>query len=63
MKDVDISIQEYNLLYSIFSFPNVFLTLASGFLIDYIGLKIIHFFIIPGGRISLFIFSLLVTFS
>ena len=63
MKDVGISIQEYNLLYSIFSFPNIFLTLASGFLIDHIGS---YFALLPfelGGRISIVIFSVLVTLS
>ena len=37
MADVNITIPEYNLLYSVFSLPNVFLTLASGFFIDIVG--------------------------
>ncbi|CAD8084472.1 unnamed protein product [Paramecium primaurelia] len=38
-QDLDISISNYNLLYSAFSFPNIFLTLIGGFIIDFLGVR------------------------
>ncbi|CAK74433.1 unnamed protein product (macronuclear) [Paramecium tetraurelia] len=38
-KDLDISISNYNLLYSAFSFPNIFLTLIGGIIIDFLGVR------------------------
>jgi hypothetical protein len=40
MKDVGLSSPQYNLLYSAFSFPNIFLTLAGGFMIDFLGFRV-----------------------
>ena len=37
MEDVGLSSTQYNLLYSAFSVPNIFLTLAGGFMIDFLG--------------------------
>ena len=37
MNDVGVTSPQYNLLYSAFSFPNIFLTLAGGFMIDFLG--------------------------
>ncbi|CAD8068369.1 unnamed protein product [Paramecium primaurelia] len=38
-QDLDISISNYNLLYSAFSFPNIFLTLIGGLIIDFLGVR------------------------
>ena len=59
MKEVGITLTEFNALYSIFSLPNIFLTLAGGCLIDYIGTNNLY----EGGRKSLVIFASLVTLS
>jgi MFS family permease len=39
MTDLQISNPQYNLLYSAFSFPNIFLTLVGGFMIDFLGVR------------------------
>lgn len=36
-EDVGLNNTQYNLLYSAFSIPNIFLTLAGGFMIDFLG--------------------------
>ena len=52
MNDLMISSTKYNLLYSAFSFPNIFLTLAGGLMVDYLG-----------DRKCLFLFTFGVTIS
>ncbi|CAK59984.1 unnamed protein product (macronuclear) [Paramecium tetraurelia] len=39
-QDLDISISKYNLLYTAFSFPNIFLTLIGGMIIDVLGIRV-----------------------
>ncbi|CAD8099178.1 unnamed protein product [Paramecium sonneborni] len=41
-KDLDISITNYNLLYSAFSFPNIFLTSIRGLIIDFLGVRFLE---------------------
>jgi len=41
MQEVNLTYTEYNLMYSVFSLPNIFLTFAGGFLIDHIGILIL----------------------
>lgn len=36
-EDLDITTSQYNLLYTAFSFPNIFLTLIGGLIIDFLG--------------------------
>ena len=40
MRDVGVSSPQYNMLYSAFSFPNIFMTLAGGFMIDFLGFRV-----------------------
>jgi MFS family permease len=39
-KDLDIGATQFQLLYTIFAFPNIFATFFIGFLIDYLGVRI-----------------------
>jgi predicted MFS family arabinose efflux permease len=39
-KDLDISEEQYALLYTLFAFPNIFATFIIGFLIDYLGVRV-----------------------
>lgn len=39
-KDLEIGPTQYELLYTIFAFPNIFATFIIGFLIDFIGVRI-----------------------
>lgn len=57
MEDVGVSRTQYNLLYSAFSFPNIFLTLVGGFMIDFLGFCV-TFWIQKGVRVGIFIFTL-----
>ena len=39
MNDLNISLSEFNLTYTVFAFPNIFLTVIGGVLIDKIGVR------------------------
>jgi MFS family permease len=57
MADLSISSPQYNLLYSAFSFPNIFLTLVGGFMIDLVGVRF-GIFCFCTGVISQFVIAL-----
>ena len=39
MTELNISLSEYNLMYTVFAFPNIFLTVIGGVIIDKIGVR------------------------
>lgn len=63
MADLAISSPQYNLLYSAFSFPNIFLTLAGGFMIDLVGVRFGIFCFCTGVLVSQFVVALGGTFE
>lgn len=59
-----VSNPQYNLLYSVFSFPNIFLTLVGGFAIDMLGKDFyIYIFLSKGVRVGIFVFTTMVLVS